>query len=285
MRTPPFINLREWNVGGGVLTEPEIDLGRLQRARRMVLLIHGFNTTKPEAFAGYQSFIAELTRKAPRIAAQACPVYWPGDSSLKGAGYPWLVGRARECAQHLARFLSSRRGEVIIIAHSLGCRLAIETMDLLRDAEERPSIRLFLMAAAVPVHKVSDQNAFAPGIAAAATTDVLHSGADGVLAYWFRIGQLAAPGEGALLPEAVGLHGRPGAPVWSRVAEMKGYEHGAYWAGLETAAHVSNRLGGPVAKPRPGRLVARIRLPMTRPAPEARPGPTPRMLEKRRLHS
>ncbi|MEM0922776.1 MAG: alpha/beta hydrolase [Pseudomonadota bacterium] len=255
MPAGPRLTLRSRPVGGEPL---EKIAGRLPaRGRRLILLIHGFNTTEAEAAEGYAAFADLIERQAPRLAQALCPIYWPGDAAMKGGAYPWLVARAETCGAMLASWLSAhlehRAGEVAIVAHSLGCRLALEAMTRL-SAEQARQIRLFLMAAAVPVGLIANDHKFEAAIARAASADALHSRADGVLAFWFRLGQTAAPGESGLLPEAVGLNGKPGHPTWSRTAEMPGYDHGQYWAGHRMASHLAHRLGAAVAKPRPIRV-------------------------------
>ncbi|MEL6479472.1 MAG: alpha/beta hydrolase [Pseudomonadota bacterium] len=291
MRSGSHVTLRDRPVGG--------DLSAYVKSRvpgrggRMILLVHGFNTTQEEARAGYVAFDELIGRVAPRLGASLCPVYWPGDSAMKGGAYPWLVARAAASGARLADWLgeimAKRPGEVVIVAHSLGCRLTLEAIARLPDHLAR-RIRIFLMAAAVPVDVFDDQaeqsaemrDALARATGRVLSADALYSPADGVLAFWFRLGQTAAPGEIGVLPEAVGLNGRPGRPVWSRIAEMPGYDHGQYWSGHRMVAHLAHRLGAAVTKPRPVRLAARPRLVPERSDPDARPGPPARRLLPRR---
>ncbi|MEM7238892.1 MAG: alpha/beta hydrolase [Pseudomonadota bacterium] len=282
MLNPPYINFRVLASGGGVRPRPVISLTGLERQRKIVLLIHGFNTTKIEAREGYEAFDDLLKRVAPRLARCLCPVYWPGDSHLKAGGYPWLVNRAAECGDQLANWLASQKGEIIIVAHSLGCRLTLEALSALASLGGGPKIRVFLMAAAVPVELIRQVGHLRDGLERAESVDVLHSEADGVLAVWFRLGQSLAPGEGQMLPEAVGLRGRPGKDVWTRAAEMPGYSHGEYWIGPRMASHVAHRLGAPVAKPRPVRLTSHNRVAPERPKLPPRPDVAPRRLVFRR---
>ncbi|MEM7508640.1 MAG: alpha/beta hydrolase [Pseudomonadota bacterium] len=258
-----MINLRARPVGGPLRERPVFATGR--RPGRKVLLIHGFNTTQAEAEAGYEAFQDLIERQAPRLARRICPVYWPGDSGLKGGAYPWLVERAAQAGAQLAEWMARQEDELVIVAHSLGCRLTLEALVQL-PLDRGPRIRLFLMAAAVPVGLFEDGSPMREAARRADSVDVLHSRADGVLAFWFRLGQTAAPGEAALLPEAVGLRGRPRRKLWSRTVEMPGYDHGQYWGGHRMATHLAHRLGAAVAKPRPIRLNALPRLVRRRPA-------------------
>lgn len=263
----PYINLRARAVGGPLSAQPVFAAGR--RPGRKVLLVHGFNTTQAEAEEGYDAFRELIARQAPRLASRLCPLYWPGDSQLKGGAYPWLVDRAAEAGALLAGWLAEQEDEMVIVAHSLGCRLTLEALAQV-PLDQGPRIRLFLMAAAVPVGLFEDDTALRRAVVRADSIDILHSRADGVLAFWFRLGQTAAPGEADLLPEAVGLRGRPGKRLWTRAVEMPGYDHGQYWGGHRMASHLSHRLGAAVAKPRPIRLNAQPRLVRERPDPPAR---------------
>lgn len=282
MLSPPFIDMRVKAVGGSVRDTPIIRMAGLEVGRRTVLLIHGFNTTRLEAEDGYDAFRTLLRRSAPRVAERLCPVYWPGDSHLKAGGYPWLVDRAALCGAKLADWLEHQEHEVVIVAHSLGCRLALEALGQLAERQRGPEIRLFLMAAAVPVGLMAQENHLRRALDRANSVDVLHSGSDGVLAFWFRLGQSFAPGESDVLPEAVGLRGQPGESIWTRSAEMPGYQHGEYWIGTRMASHLAHRLGAAVPKPRPIRLTGRARLFPERPSPQDRPNIAPRRMRLRR---
>ncbi|MEM6932482.1 MAG: alpha/beta hydrolase, partial [Pseudomonadota bacterium] len=195
---------------------------------------------------------------------------------------PWLVRRAEECGSELAHWIHQQPGEVIIVAHSLGCRLTLEALSRLSRMAGGPTVRLFLMAAAVPVQLMRQDTDLRHGLERASSVDVLHSQADGVLAVWFRLGQSLAPGEDQVLPEAVGLRGHPGGKVWTRSAEMPAYTHGEYWVGNRMASHVANRLGAPVAKPRPVRLTSHPRVHRERPSSPDRPAVAARRLVFRR---
>lgn len=266
------IDFRLAPVGGGVRGAPVVSLSRLQRGR-LILMIHGFNTTAAEAADGYAQFRDLVARQAPRLARQLCAVYWPGDSGLKGGGYPWLVERARVCGAMLGDWLAEQERDVVIIAHSLGCRLTLEALARLREHPGGPRIRVFLMAAAVPVGLVGQEERLAIASQRAASVDVLSSRTDGVLAFWFRLGQSVAPGEAHVLPEAVGLRGLPGLETWSRTAEMPGYDHGDYWLGQRAASHLAHRLGAAIPKPRPIRVTAPARTLPVRGVSPARPQP------------
>ncbi|MBY8977810.1 alpha/beta hydrolase [Rhodobacteraceae bacterium NNCM2] len=282
MLTPPFINMRTRPAGGNVREVPHAVLSSLGRRRQIILMVHGFNTTRDEAQEGYEAFRLLVSRSAPRLAERLCPVYWPGDSSLRGSAYPWLVERSAECGARLADWLAGQEGEVTIIAHSLGCRMSLEALARLAGQPGGPSIRLFLMAAAVPVGLVQNDARLERALSRAASVDVLHSSTDGVLAFWFRIGQSVTPGESEVFPEAVGLRGAPGEATWHRSSEMPGYEHATYWYGNRVANHLAYRLGASVAKPRPARVASHARVPPTRPDAAHRPDPAHRRMEHRR---
>lgn len=110
---------------------------------RVVLLIHGFNVPEEAAFATYRRFCTEQQRLADveiddSISAdrEFVEVYWPGGIDagvISPLGYPIAVSQAKKLGPHIAAdlaHLARRLGHLSleIVAHSLGCRLAIETI-------------------------------------------------------------------------------------------------------------------------------------------------------------
>lgn len=207
---------------------------------RVVLLVHGYNVSEPEAHAEYDDFAAGLTDLAPQLSGQVGRLLWPGDSGvplLRPLAYPWRVASAVDCASDLARYIherdtpEGRPAAVVLIAHSLGVRLVIEAMARLAELEpvETRPVTLVLMAAAVAVDTARDR--VWPYVARSPRfqTVVLFSEFDKVLRFAFPIGQLLAEPRAFQLQEAVGLHGRPLHGVWTSRERMARYDHGDYW--------------------------------------------------------
>lgn len=209
---------------------------------RRVLLIHGFAIGEKSAIRSMEVLRRNLGRRSATLRSQTFTMTWPGDKALYLGGpaaYPWLKNVAVDTGDALFQFVmaeySAGRGseELILVAHSLGCRVTLEFLERLQRAG-RPHrlgrVVVILMAAAVPV----ELDALIRGaVSASDSVVVLHSGSDWALRLWFRFGQTFA-GEGHM-PEAIGLNGLPSDPGWTDDWQMTGFGHSDYWLSNETA--------------------------------------------------
>jgi len=250
----PAVSFRASAVGGDV-SEPRVcPTNALALRRRVILLIHGFNVDEEHGRAAYERFVARLRemlvvqRDGPVAGDRLVAVYWPGDADwgfAKPLAYMRSVPRARDIGARLAQLLDDAAAanglvEVDIVAHSLGCRLALEALLAVHgNPQSRVHIRrIQLMAAAVPTFMLFDpddaprlRDAFEQSLEIGAKS--LYSAADGVLSFAFPPGQtFAGDGEG-FLPTAVG-HAK--FPVQSELTRMDPIEmpdagHGSYWSG------------------------------------------------------
>jgi hypothetical protein len=257
------LSLRDPRYGGrgGPLSLENLTAGQrvLQSAdpKHMLLLVHGFNDTACAACDGYYSLEKILMGPLCDMGGIDPPdaivcVQWPGDMAvLKGTtfldfmGYASDVQIARDAAPMLANCLLQLAAQstikplrVSIIAHSLGCRLMLET---LRVIGETPTPDLSfevvsLMAAAAPV-------ALADGTSAL-TDDLLKAGRmpralikcyspiDVVLSLGFPVMQAVAYKRGieqAAYIEAIGLFGNPDALGSSGNSHDTWHSHFTYW--------------------------------------------------------
>jgi hypothetical protein len=252
----------------------------LPRARCTVL-IHGYNNHEGEAAAAYLGFrereyaLFEDLRPGA-LEARFADCFWPGDAAWPGPldwldflFYPAAVPIARSAAPGpLADAIRRIPGVVIvdIVAHSLGCRLALEVLKDLR-ANGGPAIgRVCLMAAAVPLEYVGAAGPYGEVLRALQAANVeirvLHSTSDLVLALAFAPGQAVAgePTRGAL-----GRDGPPpdmpgaGANVTGR--RIAGAAHSDYWGEPRTdAAEAASREAGLFLRlgEKPRQIAARI---------------------------
>lgn len=228
---PPLAAVREvWSSGNGI------------SQRQLVVLVHGYNNSQQEAEGAYHAFRRrELPHLTPgqfaTLGDALGDAFWPGDADwgtvdkLDFLFYPTAVGVARTVAPAIATYLQSRKDvlEVHFIAHSLGCRVALEVIDLLRTRADAPRIgKVCLMAAAVPCFMVGRRGHLHAALQAPLETRVLHSRHDPVLATAFPPGQTLA-GEG-FFPEAVGRNGDvPVTPGRVEVRSIARAGHGSYW--------------------------------------------------------
>jgi pimeloyl-ACP methyl ester carboxylesterase len=216
---------------------------------RLVLLVHGYNVPEDKAVKEFDGFIGSILKLAPGLNGQIGIMLWPGDYRpvWSWASYPWRVHTAINCAKQLAEYLLARRDmngnipEVILIAHSLGCRLVLEALKLL-PSDHRLSIKIILMAAAYPVALLKGPKA-ALQVKTAKAAVVLYSDSDKVLRFLFPAGERIARTAGSEPVEAVGLNGLPDAGVWSERTPMHAHKHGDYWKSERVRDAICRSLG------------------------------------------
>lgn len=216
---------------------------------RHVILIHGFNANYVGAAKSYDAFRKNIHDVAPGLNDRITTLKWPGKLAYWDA-----VTRASGDAAHvLAGFLEASsvgfRGELVFIAHSLGCRLVLEALGKLAPAIRQtllPRIRLFLMAAAVPTAFLAAGGPLRQTVEDCARAEIFFSKTDQALGLVFSVGQWAELGYWS---EAVGLKGAP-QDLWGRRRhDMTGYLHGTYWTSETVAYRIALALRA--AKKRP----------------------------------
>lgn len=248
--------LRQKAEGGAILVPADIRGSADEKTRRECLvLIHGFNNTDSEASEAYLGF----RRRQNEIFSPPDPAtfehrfgdaFWPGDAdwwsfldSVDFLVYPSAVHTSVHAGAELASALLRMPNleQVDFIGHSLGCRVTLETLLVLRGRALPRVRRVVLMAAAVPSEMLEPGGKFynlLTAMAAEGTViDVLHSMQDTVLHYAFPPGQSLAGGrEGSA--RAVGRYGpsplMPGYRGTLTDREIGGAKHGDYWGHSRT---------------------------------------------------
>jgi len=240
------ISLRAAPEGGAALPTPSLEWRSAPIAQReLLVLIHGYNNHLGEAEAAYAGMRARQAALLSDSAWQPLlddlfgDVFWPGDARWAGAldkldffFYAQAVGVARDVAPKIGAYLRQRSDVLVVhfLAHSLGCRVALEVIaDLL--ANGGPAFgRACLMAAAVPTFKMLPGGTLFAALTAPDYLRILYSPADWVLGVTFPPGQmLAGFGEGAW-PSAVGHQGDiPLSPGRVDREHVPGARHGDYW--------------------------------------------------------
>ncbi|HVZ78780.1 MAG TPA: alpha/beta hydrolase [Gemmatimonadaceae bacterium] len=233
---------------GGAVVPVHGDLGAATSA--VVLLVHGYANSANAARESWTAFLQGIADETvggwqPRVVG----VQWPGDEPLpvlNQASYPSKIGVARESAACVAEWLRSANGPggapmtISIVAHSLGCRLAVELLERIADDPGAYNVvvdRVVLMAGAVPTVRVDAGHELRDGAEFPHGTCALFSEGDDVLRIAFPIGETAG-GDG-FFPTAVGRHGGPGS-TWTAAQQMAHsagglYGHSDYWPGREAA--------------------------------------------------
>jgi hypothetical protein len=255
-----------------------------------LVLVHGYATRREQAEANYRALGRNLDtlasgggsrRVAPTADVERFALHWPGDhpaetlhryipglKPLNWASFAVRVPAADETGRLLAQALGRcTRPRVVVVAHSLGCRVALRALHLLHHGDpgeigsRRPVVQLVLMAAAVPVDDCLGKNEFAlPPDSEQSRCWVLFSAQDIVLRGAFPLGQALTDRFG----EAVGLHGRPHDGRWHRGVPTT-FGHGDYWASGKAAREVHAVLTQ--TPPRPGPAHSRGPLPRLPPQP------------------
>ncbi len=213
-----------------------------------VVLVHGFNNHYGEAGDAYYGFrLRQYERTVPRLVLPTlekvlADLFWPGDATwglfdfLDFFVYPSAVGTAKEAGPRLARHLQSMPNLRLVhfIGHSLGCRVALEAIEYIRQNGGPIVGKVCLMAAAVPLFKVKSGGDLASAIEHASEVRVLYSDDDWVLRDTFPPGQTLARGDEGNFPTALGLNGPVGVAARIESFDVTDARHGDYWGHSKT---------------------------------------------------
>ncbi|MCA2998819.1 MAG: alpha/beta hydrolase [Rhodocyclaceae bacterium] len=251
--------LRTANEGGNLraaVEETRSSGGIAFNEREIIILIHGYNNHYGEAvqaYVGLRSRQYDLNKEAirpPDLESELGDLHWPGDvdwqelDRLDFLCYPKSLNVAKVAAQRLAAFIEQQPSLLTVnfIAHSMGCRLTLETIDLLRHESNVKVGRVCLMAAAVPQFKVRVGGALALAISHAERVKVLYSPNDLVLKYAFPPGQTIAGGDEGFFPMALGRDRPPPdtAGISSDPVLVPGAGHSDYWGCRDSNASIES---------------------------------------------
>ena len=257
--TPDF-TLRGGVFGGQRLNKVQGTIIGHDFRKRYVLLIHGYNVNEKKAMKAYNKFKVNLLNVSRFYEREILTFIWPSDfvgfpivNLIDPFFYSIKIDHAKDCSNPMYQFLldlekkKDNALELIIIAHSLGCRLILETLKkLIEDDNFKGKIKfiLVLMAAAIPVELVKNNQSYRSFIKEKVHKKiVLYSKDDKILSKAFPFGQTINSIENTNFPEAVGLNGNPNDGLWSYSKYMKGFDHGSYWKKKETAKVIAYELG------------------------------------------
>jgi pimeloyl-ACP methyl ester carboxylesterase len=163
------LDLREREVGGAVTAGHlylDDDTGpwdadgpalpaftALTRGRELVVLLHGYNNTRQQGWDSLVRFARFL--EAGGVTATMLAVLWPGDGWAKALTYPFEGRDADDSSESLLAWIRHNVDEtarISLVAHSLGCRVAMRTARRLAELETAgvPRLqRICLMAPAI----------------------------------------------------------------------------------------------------------------------------------------
>jgi pimeloyl-ACP methyl ester carboxylesterase len=216
-------------------------------AQRFVILIHGYQTSAESAERSYRRFSENLraaTRDGGASLGSVLEFHWPGDHPRRPVSVVTFAGKianARLSGDLLVRtWLRDRRGKhVVLVGHSLGCRVALETVQAILEDPTYGGAEVdavFLLAAAVPVPLCVPPETFSIPIGNE-SQHVFYSRQDRVLRLAFTPGEYLA-GEGG---PAVGSRGEPLGTRWTGRHETF-LGHGEYWGNAEVARRIAEVL-------------------------------------------
>lgn len=217
---------------------------------RRILLIHGYNSSETQSGQAMRGFRASLAECFGPLLDETFTATWPGKGPTSALEYPWTIKYARAAGRTLFREIRTRYGaagpgELVLVAHSLGCRVVLEALRRVARTGRPPGLQrltVVLMAPAVPVEMVQATGTLAAALSVADDMKILHSRADLALSMPFRLGQTLAR-EG-WFPEAVGLHGSP--LESAKRQDLYPARHNHYWRSREAAVAVCRTMGVPV---------------------------------------
>jgi pimeloyl-ACP methyl ester carboxylesterase len=234
---------------------------------RIYLLVHGFNNDRYQAEESYKAFRRRIQSAIPlHLLERVWQFYWPGYEDLvpeifrsrfKAARvlsvglnallYSKQISKAEKFGELLGHYLLSLRArtgvtEIVLIGHSLGCRLILEAARAMLNTgtvvrHQIPA--MCLMAAAIPAEHVQFGGRLYQAAGFAANRIVLYSRNDTVLKYAFPLGQTLAAD--CRMPEAIGLSGNPRLR-WTALDETM-LTHGEYWSEPVTTPHILRLFG------------------------------------------
>ncbi len=246
------LSFRQKRKGGEVKALDGSDLdalkGKLQAKPLpiLVLLVHGYNNDYQAAVEAYENGFRDCQRRIaqergnqPVADGRAVgEVFWPGDADWGLFSFMFYMGSIEHALQssgELARVIAGLCKtipdlRIEIVAHSMGCRMALELLRQLFWLHERIKC-VVLMAAAVPTFKLEDDPKHGNLRAVLENIPIksLYSGSDMVLSLAFPLGQTFAAGDEGILPAALGHRKWPSGNVQIEQREVRGAGHSDYW--------------------------------------------------------
>ncbi|HEY7653385.1 MAG TPA: alpha/beta fold hydrolase [Methylomirabilota bacterium] len=173
------------------------DFTALTRDREVVVLLHGYNNPRQVGWDSLVRFARLLD--AGGVTALKLAVLWPGDGWAKALTYPFEGKDADDSADSLVTWITSHvdhTARIALVAHSLGCRVAMRTAERLAEMQGAgvPALgRVCLMAAAIDNDCLGRDGAtcYRQGTLAAERLAVLASEDDRVLGLAYPLGDLA----------------------------------------------------------------------------------------------
>lgn len=198
-----FLDYRVRDVGGPVATTPMLYEGGQLRGHGLSMLprpaegvtfvFHGFNNSRKDGVSQTEGFAKAAIAQVPALTGtEFVGVLWPGDAIVGFLSYPTEEADADRTAARLARELAAARISPApnLVAHSLGCRVLLRTLDILArtDPDQSWVDQIVLLAGAVDDDVLARKDRYARGVQNATRLVNVASTADNVLRYAFPAG-------------------------------------------------------------------------------------------------
>ncbi len=203
---------------------------------RTVFFIHGYNVDENDARISFDNMIRKLRRKniPPEIINSIWKFYWSGslkNKALSTISFSKQIPNAVESAKVFTEYLNELRGpsntpmQIILVAHSLGCRLLVET--IVNHVKGKNNIyKVLLMAAAVPVFLIDKKIYKTPLQQDVDLRYNMFSKKDWIVSKLIFGSGSSLAGEG-FFPKAVGGTGKPES-MWTE-NHSTNLKHSQYW--------------------------------------------------------
>lgn len=167
------------------------DVSDATRDRHVLVLVHGFRNPIRNVASAYGKLEAELQNRGllgPRNYDMVIGFLWPGFATRVGffAAVPW-ANRSAALFRELLKILNSSAHTVDVQTHSLGARVALQSMAF---EHEIFVDNLLLTAPAVDNESLEPKKEFNDALASCRRCIVYHSANDPVLKVAYRIGAL-----------------------------------------------------------------------------------------------
>jgi len=208
-----------WAITSSSVPEKQM-LPRAFQNRRVIVYVHGFKQSDIRTIQVTQHLKERLAQEA-RESGEEEPLVvsflWPAYSDcLSYAGARSNVHAAASRLQALLQALQRQCQRVVVMAHSLGAKVALHALshayeECEIDAPANLCAHLILLSSAVPANALSRRGLYPRSAVRAAEITVISSESDGVLSNFFALGEticsLMCQEDAVVAPKALGMVG------------------------------------------------------------------------------
>jgi esterase/lipase superfamily enzyme len=239
------LDFRMANTGGAVVPGkviPGAGLGtefQLRTEPRITFLLHGYNVNRENGRASLHRLAARLSASQNEAVVA---VLWPGDHWTRAASYSFEGRDADDSAKALAEYVKTyipKHTELSFVSHSLGARVAMETVKRLGAYRIR---QIALMAPAIDDSSLANPSVYFAAASGADRVAVLASRKDKILKYAYPAGdalQAFVFFWNDVVDLALGYHGPrksksyavPAKVYAEQIPDARGADHGHYIPG------------------------------------------------------